>query len=306
MDRRMKINIWYAILAVFGIIMLQNFWSQGQHVETIPYSEFERYLKDGRLSEVTVNSQSIQGTLKGGEDAQQQHVVANRVDPALADRLGQYGVPFSAATENTFLSNLLSWLLPMVLFFAVWMFLIRRMAEKQGFGGGMMAPQPTGGKAMGEVKNWNEEKGFGFIVPATGGGDVFAHVKDLVAATERPALARGQQVCYEVGAGNDGRPRAQSVTNADGSAISSEAGTGGGFGNLATARDMIDFFWHNGDYKKTSKRILQDRSVSALKTTSAQTGYQKGRLGSLRRNGASPAPWQVRAKPRRAPQPRPR
>ena len=139
MDRRMKINIWYAILAVFGIIMLQNFWSQGQHVETIPYSEFERYLKDGRLSEVTVNSQSIQGALKGEEGAQQQHVVANRVDPALAERLGQYGVPFSAATENTFLSNLLSWLLPMVLFFAVWMFLIRRMAEKQGLGGGMMS-----------------------------------------------------------------------------------------------------------------------------------------------------------------------
>ena len=139
MDRRMKINIWYAILAVFGIIMLQNFWSQGQHVETIPYSAFEQYLEEGRLSEVTVTSQYIRGTLKGEEGAQQQHVVANRVDPALAERLEQYGVPFSAARDNTFLGNLLSWLLPMVLFFAVWMFLIRRMAEKQGFGGGMMS-----------------------------------------------------------------------------------------------------------------------------------------------------------------------
>lgn len=139
MDRRMKINIWYVILALFGIIMLQNFWSQGQHVETIPYSAFEQYLEEGRLSEVTVTSQYIQGTLKSEESAQKQHVAANRVDPALAERLDQYGVPFSAARENTFLGNLLSWLLPMVLFFAVWMFLIRRMAEKQGFGGGMMS-----------------------------------------------------------------------------------------------------------------------------------------------------------------------
>ncbi len=91
------------------------------------------------MSEVTVTSQYIRGTLKGEEGAQQQHVVANRVDPALAERLEQYGVPFSAARDNTFLGNLLSWLLPMVLFFAVWMFLIRRMAEKQGFGGGMMS-----------------------------------------------------------------------------------------------------------------------------------------------------------------------
>lgn len=139
MDRRTQIYVWYAVLALFGIIMLQNVWSQTRHVETIPYSEFEQYLKDGRISEVVVTSQSIQGTLKGEEDGQPQHVVANRVDPALVERLDQYKVPFSAATENTFLSNLLSWLLPMVLFLAIWMFLVRRMAEKQGLGGGLMS-----------------------------------------------------------------------------------------------------------------------------------------------------------------------
>ena len=139
MDRRTQIYVWYAVLALFGIIMLQNVWSQTRHVETIPYSEFEQYLKDGRISEVVVTSQSIQGTLKGEEDDQPQHVVANRVDPALVERLDQYKVPFSAATENTFLSNLLSWLLPMVLFLAIWMFLVRRMAEKQGLGGGLMS-----------------------------------------------------------------------------------------------------------------------------------------------------------------------
>jgi len=138
-DRRTQIYVWYAVLALFGIIMLQNVWSQTRHVETIPYSEFEQYLKDGRISEVVVTSQSIQGTLKGEEDGQPQHVVANRVDPALVERLDQYKVPFSAATENTFLSNLLSWLLPMVLFLAIWMFLVRRMAEKQGLGGGLMS-----------------------------------------------------------------------------------------------------------------------------------------------------------------------
>ena len=139
MDRRMKINIWYVILAVFGIIFMQSFWSQAQHVETVPYSQFEQDLKDGRIGEVVVTSKYIRGTLKEKKDGQPQHVVANRVDPALAERLDPYGVPFSAATENTLLSNLLSWLLPMVLFFAVWMFLVRRMAEKQGLGGGFMS-----------------------------------------------------------------------------------------------------------------------------------------------------------------------
>jgi len=139
MDRRRAINIWYVILAVFGVILLQNFLSQTEHVKTIPYSEFEQYLKEGRLSEVTITSKYIQGTLTGGEGTQPHHVIANRVDPALAKRLEQYNVPFSAVAENTFLINLMSWLLPMVLFFALWMFLIRRIAEKQGLGGGFMS-----------------------------------------------------------------------------------------------------------------------------------------------------------------------
>ena len=136
MDRQAKINIWFVVLAIFGVIFVQGIRGQVQHVETIPYSQFEQDLKAGRISEVVVTSQYIRGTLKGDAGAQPQHVVANRVDPALATRLEQYGVPFSAAAENTFLSNLLSWLLPMVLFLGVWMFLVRRMAEKQGFGGG--------------------------------------------------------------------------------------------------------------------------------------------------------------------------
>ncbi len=139
MDRRMTINIWYIVIALFGIVMLQSVWSRSQHVQTIPYSEFEQYLKDDRLSEITVTSQYIQGTLKDEDGTQPQHVIANRVDPALAERLEQYGVPFSAAVENNFLTNLLSWLLPMVLFLAVWMFLIRRIADKQGLGGGLMS-----------------------------------------------------------------------------------------------------------------------------------------------------------------------
>ncbi len=143
MDRRAQIYIWYAVLAFLGVILLQDVWSQSPHVETIPYSKFEQYLKENRISEVVITSKSIQGTLdRTGEEAeggQPQHVVTNRVDPELAERLEQYGVPFSAVTENTFLSDLLSWFLPMVAFLAIWMFFIRRMAEKQGLGGGMMS-----------------------------------------------------------------------------------------------------------------------------------------------------------------------
>jgi cell division protease FtsH len=37
--------------------------------------------------------------------------------------------------ESTWLSTLLSWVVPVLVFFAVWKFFFRRIAEKQGFGG---------------------------------------------------------------------------------------------------------------------------------------------------------------------------
>jgi cell division protease FtsH len=80
-------------------------------VTTIPYSDFEQYLKEGRISDVVVSSQYLEGTLKpkegekakpGQEVEQPQHVIANRVDPALAERLDRYGVPFSAISDSLY------------------------------------------------------------------------------------------------------------------------------------------------------------------------------------------------------------
>jgi len=46
-----------------GILVLQYFWTEAQHVKTIPYSEFETLLKEGKISEVVVGSRIVQGTL---------------------------------------------------------------------------------------------------------------------------------------------------------------------------------------------------------------------------------------------------
>jgi len=137
MERQKRFLIWYAALALLGVILLQNFLSEQQHEKTVSYSEFEQLLKQGRISDVVVSADRLEGTLKPegnakGEAAEPQRVVANRVDPALAERLDRYGVPFSAVAENTFLAQLLSWVVPMLLFFAVWMFLFRRVGERQG------------------------------------------------------------------------------------------------------------------------------------------------------------------------------
>ena len=50
--------------------------------------------------------------------------------------------------------------------------------------------------ATGQVKFFNTDKGFGFIVPDDGGKDVFVHVKDL-SKSGIEFLSKDQHVSYE-------------------------------------------------------------------------------------------------------------
>ena len=137
-DARMQWNLGYWILAILAFMVLQNIWQAQQKVEAVPYSEFEKALADGRVADVVVGDTTITGKLKtpdGGKTV----IIANRVEPGLAERLSKYNVPYSRAIESTFLRDLLSWVLPAVVFFGLWFFVVRKLAERQGGIGGFMS-----------------------------------------------------------------------------------------------------------------------------------------------------------------------
>lgn len=61
----------------------------------------------------------------------------------------------------------------------------------------------------GKITSWKEEKGFGFITPEAGGGDVFVHASSLPAGVKRPP--KNAAVSYVLGKDERGRPRAVSL-----------------------------------------------------------------------------------------------
>ncbi|WP_417614783.1 cold-shock protein [Oceanisphaera sp.] len=63
--------------------------------------------------------------------------------------------------------------------------------------------------ATGTVKWFNEAKGFGFITPADGGKDLFAHFSEIVGSGFK-TLAEGQQVSYTATEGAKG-PQASQI-----------------------------------------------------------------------------------------------
>jgi len=150
MDKKVQYNLWYVLAAVLGILVLQALWQQYQQVEPIPYSQFQSYLKDGKVDDIVISDQSIRGALKGAKSGEPSEFITTRVDPNIAAELEKYGVKFRGATESgigALLRDILSWVLPVIVFFGLWMFVFRKIAEKQGFGGGFM----TVGKSKAKV-----------------------------------------------------------------------------------------------------------------------------------------------------------
>jgi cell division protease FtsH len=135
---RTRFNIVYILIALLAVMVLHDVWARVQAVAPVPYSEFERLLAEGKVEEVQVTQNEIRGTLKEPVDGKKQFVT-NRVDPDLADKLGQHGVRYASRPESTLLPLILSWVVPLFLIVALWMFIMRRMAGRIGPGGGLMA-----------------------------------------------------------------------------------------------------------------------------------------------------------------------
>ncbi len=146
MDKKNQINLWYAAGAFFLLLVFQSWWVGYKTIETIPYSEFERYLKDGKIAEIAVKENTIEGKFRTPIDGGKQYFNTTRVELPLAEQLQKYDVEFTGVIQSTLIRDLLSWIVPMLVLFGLWMFIIRRFAEKQGLGGMM-----TVGKSKAKV-----------------------------------------------------------------------------------------------------------------------------------------------------------
>ncbi len=139
MDKKTQFNIWYFIAAMLLILTFQSLWHQGRQITPVPYSRFQDMLEKGEIESVVVTDTHVTGRLRQPTPDGRTTVVAVRVEPDLARDLAKYGVEFAGRIESTLIRDILSWVVPMVVFFAIWMFAVRRLAQSGGFGGGLMS-----------------------------------------------------------------------------------------------------------------------------------------------------------------------
>lgn len=137
MKGNLKFNVWYWAAAIVAMSLIQYFIFVASEVAEIPYSDFQQYVRDGKVAEAAVSDRFIEGRFREELPGGQTRFATTRVDPLLADELRQHGVTVTGRIESTLLRDLLSWILPVVAFVGVWLFMVRRMGSA-GLGGGLM------------------------------------------------------------------------------------------------------------------------------------------------------------------------
>ena len=138
MDKKQTLNIVYWAIALMLVFILQGIWQSANLVEPVPYSEFEKALAEGRIVDMTISDRTITGRLKAA-DGRKTTLLATRVEPDVAARLDKFNVPYTRVVDNTLVRDLLSWVVPGLVFAGLWFFVIRRFADKQGGIGGLMS-----------------------------------------------------------------------------------------------------------------------------------------------------------------------
>ncbi len=138
MGKNLALWIVIGVLLVALFNLFQNSSSRSNS-HGMAFSEFVAEVDRGRVNEVTIQGNSIHGTLADGRP----FTTYAPNDPTLVQRLTEAGVKIVAAPPEEGMSGLLgilvSWF-PMLLFIGVWIFFMRQM-------------QGGGGKAMGFGKS---------------------------------------------------------------------------------------------------------------------------------------------------------
>ncbi|NER47293.1 MAG: ATP-dependent zinc metalloprotease FtsH [Symploca sp. SIO1A3] len=127
-------NILFLLAGLFFLanLLLPNLFSP--QIPRVPYSLFIEQVEDGQVSRAYVGQEQIRYQLKGEDDQPGQVLATNPIfDLELPKKLENKGVEFAAAPppKKSWFSSLLGWVIPPLIFVAIWQFFIGR-----GMGGG--------------------------------------------------------------------------------------------------------------------------------------------------------------------------
>ncbi len=127
--KKTHFTIWYFLIAFAIIVLIQHYLIPKKAEVVIPYSQFKELLQAGKASDIVITDEAISGKMeseKGSENFQTVRVV----DPDLVKQLEAHHVKYTGKVESKWLTNIISWIIPLVFFFILWRILFSRIGPE--------------------------------------------------------------------------------------------------------------------------------------------------------------------------------
>jgi cell division protease FtsH len=99
--------------------------------EKVKYSDIKKYIKEGKVESVKITSSTIEAISKGGNIrfiAQNVPAFDEKLIPMLEDR----NITYEGRIGEPLITELISMLLPIFIFFGIWLFLAKKMSKGMG------------------------------------------------------------------------------------------------------------------------------------------------------------------------------
>jgi cell division protease FtsH len=127
--RKTNFTIWYFVIAFVIILLIQNYFVTKKTEDVIPYSEFKQSLKTGKIKDLTITQESVSGERETEKGIRRFQAVRVE-DSDLVKELETYQVTYTGKVDSKWLTNILSWIIPLVFFFFIWRILFSRIGPE--------------------------------------------------------------------------------------------------------------------------------------------------------------------------------
>jgi cell division protease FtsH len=124
--KKTHFTIWYFVIAILIILLIQTYMTQRKVEDVLPYSEFKELLRTNKIKELTINPESINGET----EAKRKFQTVRVEDPDLVKELETHHVKYTGKIESKWLTNIISWIIPLVFFFILWRILFSRIGPE--------------------------------------------------------------------------------------------------------------------------------------------------------------------------------
>lgn len=139
LPKNFRFNTTHLFMGLLALMLVNTMFTRMRTVETISYSEFLSLVSANKIAELQVGDTHISGRLKAPDAKGKSQFVTVRIDPSLAKDLQASDAKVFGLVEDSLLRDILSWVLPAVVFVGIWIIMMRRFGQKNGLGGGFMA-----------------------------------------------------------------------------------------------------------------------------------------------------------------------